>query len=66
MQLQPYQQRVMDEMVELNERKSRLDKFIVAESFLSLDKTDQGLLLAQSEAMGAYLRILGLRVLRFK
>lgn len=65
MELQPYQQRVVDEMNELKEKASRLESFITGDTFLTLDKVDQGLLIAQHDVMGAYLRILGLRVLRF-
>ena len=65
MELQPYQQRVVDEMSELKEKANRLESFITGDTFLALDKVDQGLLIAQLDVMGAYLRILGLRVLRF-
>ena len=65
MELQPHQQRVVDEMNELKQKADRLESFIVGDTFLTLEKIDQGLLIAQFDVMGAYLRILGLRVLRF-
>jgi len=65
MELQPYQQRVANELNELSEKIARLECFANGKGFEQLDKIDQGLLLAQCDAMRAYATILGLRVLRF-
>lgn len=66
MGLQPHQQRVASELNELSEKIARLECFASGKAFDQLDKIDQGLLLAQCDAMRAYATILGLRVLRFK
>lgn len=64
--MEDYQRRVAVELNELNEKIRRLEVFAGGSAFDALDKFDQGLLLAQCDAMRAYATILGLRVLRFK
>ena len=66
MSLQPYQQRVAEEMNDLNAKIERLKEFVDSPIFDTLDAIDQGLLIAQCDAMGAYSTILGMRVLKFQ
>ena len=66
MPLQPYQQRVIEEMNDLNAKIERLKAFADSTEFAALDAVDSGLLIAQCEAMSAYSTILGLRIIRFR
>ena len=65
-ELQPHEQRVVDEQTELQDKVSKLEAFIVSSPiYQKLDATQQGLLSAQLGAMKAYLEILQLRVASF-
>ena len=59
----PYQQRVVDEKKELDEKIQRLGKFL--ESDNDIDRTDLSLLFAQLSSMQTYSQILKIRISRF-
>lgn len=61
-ELQPHQQRVMDEKNELSSKIDKLEDFLGTPNFSILNKTDQVLLLAQRDIMSAYLNILYSRI----
>ncbi|EKC7835492.1 hypothetical protein M1V81_07620 [Klebsiella pneumoniae] len=64
--MQPHQQRVVDEAVDLTQKTVKLGMFVDGSPiFLSLDIAQQGLLKAQLGAMRAYLEILNLRINSF-
>lgn len=64
--MQPHQQRVVDEAVDLTQKTVKLGMFVDGSHiFLSLDIAQQGLLKAQLGAMRAYLEILNLRINSF-
>lgn len=60
--LQPYQQRVMQEREELEERRSALDIFIASPTFQALCPHHQSLLRKQSVVMWQYSCILRDRI----
>jgi hypothetical protein len=60
-----FQQRVVDENTELEEKLTKLTAFLEGQVFATLDKEDQVLLQAQWTAMHEYWRVLGLRIRRF-
>lgn len=61
----PYQERVVAEKSELDERLAKLDAFGRTESFASLPSEEQGLLNRQHSVMEEYSRILGERIAVF-
>ena len=61
----PYQQRVVDEKTELDEKREKLFAFLNIELFCSLDQSEKDLLLSQYEAMGIYSDILRQRISAF-
>lgn len=63
--LLPYQQRVIDEKNDLDERVMKLIEFISLHSFELLDPVEQALLRKQCEAMRDLSSILGARIARF-
>lgn len=64
--LQPYEQRVVAELNDLNEKRSKLITFIQASPvFAGLDPHDQNLLRHQLGAMNTYSEILTARIARF-
>lgn len=64
--MQPHQQRVVDEAVDLTQKTVKLGMFVDGSHiFLRLDIAQQGLLKAQLGAMRAYLEILNLRINSF-
>jgi len=64
--MEPYQQRVVDEATELEDKQAKLAAFIESTPFFAgLDVTQQGLLKAQLKAMDSYLEILRLRIALF-
>lgn len=63
--MQPYQQRVVDEKSELDDKLDKLAKFIGSPSFTSLDKEEQMLLICQKVAMRIYSTILEDRITAF-
>jgi len=60
-----WQQRVIDEKRELDEKRSRLDDFQAGDTFAGLEPMDRALLNKQMDAMGIYSRILEMRIERF-
>ncbi|WFQ80496.1 hypothetical protein PXH59_04995 [Xenorhabdus sp. SF857] len=63
--LQPHQQRVIDELAELNKRIEKLSGFIGGDIYNALEETDRYLLRVQQSAMYNYAEILHMRVKRF-
>jgi len=63
---QPWQQRVVDELVVLMDKLERLIAYTQSDAFNALDQRQQNLLLGQSGAMAAYVSILSCRVEDFK
>lgn len=64
--LPPHQQRVLDEKLELNERLSKLDAFILDNPlFMGLSGVEQERLARQSKAMAVYTGILDERIAAF-
>ena len=65
-ELQPHQQRVVDEATELSDKLVKLQSFIDESSiYQNIDSTQQTLLRAQAGAMRAYLEVLNLRIEAF-
>ena len=60
--LQPHQQRVLDEYNELGERLAKLNAFIGSPKFNEVDATERTLLMAQAHHMTAYFVTLKQRV----
>lgn len=58
----PYQQRVINERTELNEKLKKLNDFLKCSYFSELSSTIQSLLLVQSSVMSAYSQILTARI----
>ncbi|CDG21051.1 conserved protein of unknown function [Xenorhabdus poinarii G6] len=63
--MQPYQQRVIDELAELDSKIEKLSDFIGGAIYNGLDETDRVLLAMQLSAMKGYSEILHKRVSRF-
>ncbi|MGJ0638047.1 crAss001_48 related protein [Xenorhabdus bovienii] len=63
--MQPHQQRVIDELTELDEKIEKLSDFIGDAIYKGLNETDRFLLAMQLSAMKAYSEILHKRVKRF-
>lgn len=63
--LLPHQQRVTDELQELQQRLDKLTGFIAGDAFSTLPEQDQRLLEAQSHIMSAYVEVLTQRIKRF-
>jgi hypothetical protein len=63
--MQPYQQRVVDEKAQLDDRLTKLNEFLASEKREGLPAAEAGRLVAQAEAMGTYSRILGDRIANF-
>ena len=61
----PYQQRVIDEKKELDDRIEKLVAFQDTDVFKALDPVDSGLLIMQANAMQTYSDLLSHRILRF-
>ena len=64
--LQPHQQRVVDEKTELDARCNRLDVFILSPQFRALDDAERDRMRRQWLAMISYSSILGERIAAFK
>ncbi|MBD2796076.1 hypothetical protein ID856_05915 [Xenorhabdus sp. 18] len=64
-QIQPHQQRVMDEATELDEKIAKLSNFIGDSVYNKLVEIDQFLLDTQLSAMKMYSEILHKRIRRF-
>jgi hypothetical protein len=65
MQFQPFQQRVIDEKCELDEKLAKLNTFIKSDTFQGLDRIEQLLLRRQLWVMQEYSKTLELRIKRF-
>lgn len=65
MSLQPWQERVVEERAQLNDRLEKLRAFSNGPMHAKLDLIDQHLLLNQDVAMDMYLRVLDKRIARF-
>lgn len=63
--LQPHQQRVVVEKLELDDKLIKLRAFLKTELFAGLSLTDRHLLEAQESIMGNYSHILGQRIAAF-
>lgn len=63
--LQPHQQRVIDERDELQERKSKLEPFFRTDTYHALDEAEQWRLCKQNRLMGEYLDVLNERIANF-
>lgn len=64
-QLQDFQQRVVDEKQELDDKLDKLRVFLRSDRALALDFTDRSLLVMQERAMTDYTSILADRINRF-
>jgi hypothetical protein len=60
-----YQQRVIEESEELNERLAKLNQFIVSNLFMAVAKDEQVRLKAQKAAMAMYAAVLNERIANF-
>lgn len=65
-EIQPHQQRVIDERDELKLKVTSLERFITTDLFKSLAHIEKCDLENQLFAMQTYLKILGKRIKRFK
>ncbi len=66
MNLAPFQQRVVDEKIDLDAKHAALDAFIKAgETFLTLDGAEQTRLVEQRFHMSKYSEVLGQRIAAF-
>ena len=63
--LQPHQQRVVDERRELDERRQKLSEFIRGDVYLSLPVQERSLLRKQAKVMRQYSDLLGERIAVF-
>jgi hypothetical protein len=64
--LEPHQQRVVDEKIELEDKFKKLDQFILDNQiFQSLSEEDQELMKEQRAFMEGYLIVLEKRIARF-
>ena len=64
--MQPHQQRVVDEKIELDIKISKLRPFLGSERYLSLDIAEQERLVRQLYLMEEYSEVLGFRIVNFK
>lgn len=64
--LKPFQQRVVDEKRELDEKLARLTNFVSTETFLDLPKAEKDRLNRQHEAMIDYSQVLAERIAAFE
>ena len=66
LKLEPHQQRVLDEKIELEDRFKKLDQFILDNPiFQSLSEEDQVLMKDQKRYMEGYLSVLEKRISNF-
>lgn len=63
--MQPHQQRVVDERVDLDSKRAKLETFLNTPTFAGLDTTEQGRLITQCAVMNAYSDVLGDRIAAF-
>lgn len=65
MELQPHQQRVVDEKKELDDKREKLLTFINGSVFRNLEQAEKDRLLTQYGVMGVYSEILHQRIRAF-
>ncbi len=63
--MQAYQERVVSEKRELDERGDKLDQFILSDRFGTLPAAEQERMKRQLEIMGKYSEVLGERIAAF-
>lgn len=63
--LQPHQQRVVDERRELNDRLTKLEAFMHGRVYQRLDSAEMARLMRQRDAMAAYSTVLAERIAAF-
>ena len=63
--MEAYQQRVVDELSNLSEKLTKLEEFILSDTFAGLNGLDRMLLLNQRRYMDGYLFTLEMRVEEF-
>jgi hypothetical protein len=63
--LKPYQQRIVEEKAELDERLSKLNAFIAAPAFGAIHLAERERMSEQSEVMACYSHILRERIAAF-
>lgn len=63
--MQPYQQRVVDEKADLDDKLSKLRQFMTSNAWTAVPEPDRLLLIRQEEVMRQYAEILGKRIQRF-
>ena len=66
MALQDWQERVLQERAELEERRAGIDAFITSDTFLRISLVEQDLLFAQAQAMMDYSHVLTRRIGTFQ
>ena len=64
--LQPHEERVLDEYEELSERKHKLSSFLESDKAHDINKDDLKLLVKQELAMEVYLQVLEDRIVKFE
>lgn len=64
--MKPHQERVIQEKLELDEKRNKLQAFIDGDVFKTIDGTEQLRLRQQIWVMGLYSQILGERIAAFK
>ena len=64
-ELQPHQQRVVDEKIALDQKYTSLTAFSITETFANLDEAERDRLKRQHAAMSEYSGILGERIAAF-
>ena len=60
--MKPYQQRVVEEKEQLDEKKNKLGEFLESDEFKAVDSDEQHRLTRQHQVMGEYSKILGERI----
>lgn len=65
MDLQPHQQRVVEERAELEDKLGKLQAFITGERFAAVPDAEQGRLVLQHNIMNAYSLVLEMRIAAF-
>lgn len=63
--MKPYQERVIAEKRELDERGDKLEQFILSDRFSALPAPEQERMKRQLEIMGEYSEVLGERIAAF-
>ena len=63
--MQPHEQRVVDEAIDLLDKLSKLSDFLSTKRFSELPEGDRNLLMMQHNQMGAYYNTLQHRIARF-